>query len=86
MEDRSKKRQQEVDSVQVIEFKELKCLTPCKLARIGGLVAMLSTELVNGSFFHDRLNDSSGGIRLVGFSDKKREALSDFARMRNLFF
>ena len=51
MEDRSKKRQREVDSVQVIEFKELKCLTPCKLARIDRLVAMLSPEMVNGSIF-----------------------------------
>ena len=80
MEDRSKKSQREVDLVQVIKFKELKCLTPCKLARINGLVAMLSSEMVNGSFFHGRLNDSSGGKRLVGFSDKKQEALSDFCK------
>ena len=77
MEDRSKKSQREVDLVQVIKFKEL---TPCKLARIDGLVAMLSSEMVNGSFFQGRLNDSSGGNRLVGFSDKKQEALSDFCK------
>ena len=59
-----------------LDIDDLSIVSPCKSAKIQGVVMLLSPMKGDSKYFDGRLGDGKGSIRLVGFDSKKQEQLS----------